>query len=70
MILVNPRGTTQECSGCGEVVPKSLAIRVHECPHCGLRLDRDLNAALNILGRGLASVGIRPVEAPAFRRGE
>lgn len=55
--LVNPRGTTQMCSGCGEIVPKDLSVRVHDCPHCGLRIDRDLNAALNILGRGLASIG-------------
>lgn len=46
--LVNPRGTTQLCSGCGEVVPKTLADRIHACPHCGLVLDRDLNAAKNI----------------------
>ncbi|MEO8392060.1 MAG: transposase [Chloroflexota bacterium] len=70
VVLVNPRGTTQECSGCGQVVPKDLRVRVHDCPYCGLKIDRDLNAALNILGRGLASVGHRPVEAPAFRRGE
>jgi transposase len=47
----------QECSGCGEIVPKDLSARIHNCPHCGLKLDRDLNAALNILGRGLASIG-------------
>lgn len=57
VIQINPRGTTQECSGCGEVVPKDLSVRVHDCPHCGLKIDRDLNAALNILGRGLASIG-------------
>ncbi|MFN8374467.1 MAG: transposase [Anaerolineae bacterium] len=57
VMLVNPRGTTQECSGCGKFVPKDLSVRVHECPHCGLKIDRDLNAALNILRRGLASVG-------------
>jgi putative transposase len=56
LVLVNPRGTTQACSGCGQVVPKGLRIRVHDCPHCGLRIDRDLNAALNILARGLASL--------------
>jgi len=56
VILVNPRGTTQQCSRCGEVVPKSLSERVHACPHCGLELDRDHNAALNILARGLACV--------------
>lgn len=68
--LVNPRGTTQICSGCGVVVPKDLSVRVHDCPHCGLRLDRDHNAALNILARGLASIGIQSVEAPGFSRGE
>jgi len=57
VVLVNPRGTTQECSSCGEVVPKDLSVRVHDCPHCGLKIDRDLNASLNILARGLASVG-------------
>lgn len=57
VVLVNPRGTTQQCSGCGEVVPKDLSVRVHDCPHCGLKLDRDLNAARNILARGLASIG-------------
>jgi len=49
----DPRGTTQECSGCGEIVPKDLSVRVHECPHCGLKLDRDHNAAINILALGL-----------------
>lgn len=63
VVLVNPSGTTQGCSGCGTVVPKDLSVRVHDCPHCGLKLDRDLNAALNILARGLASVGSRPRSA-------
>ena len=56
-VFVNPRNTTQACSGCGEIVPKDLSVRIHDCPHCGLKIDRDLNAALNILARGLASVG-------------
>ena len=55
--LVNPRGTTQECSSCGQVVPKDLSVRIHDCPTCGLKISRDLNAALNILARGLASIG-------------
>lgn len=54
--LVNPRGTTQMCSGCGETVPKDLRVRKHDCPYCGLKLGRDHNAALNILARGLASL--------------
>jgi putative transposase len=62
-VLVNPRGTTQTCSGCGEVVPKDLSVRTHDCPHCFLKLDRDLNAALNILARGLASLPVRGIEA-------
>lgn len=57
VVLVNPRGTTQQCSDCGAVVPKGLSVRVHDCSHCGLKLDRDLNAARNILARGLASIG-------------
>jgi putative transposase len=60
IVLVDPRGTTQECSGCGEIVPKDLSVRVHECPHCGLKLNRDHNAALNILARGLSSLGESP----------
>jgi putative transposase len=51
IVFVNPKGTTQECSRCGTVVPKTLAVRVHNCPSCGLVLDRDLNAAYNILKR-------------------
>jgi putative transposase len=60
VVRVDPRGTTQECSGCGEIVHKDLSVRVHQCPHCGLVLDRDENAALNILARGLACVGSIP----------
>ena len=49
--LVNPKNTTQICSGCGKIVPKTLADRTHNCSHCGLEIDRDLNAAKNILSR-------------------
>ena len=52
LIQVDPRGTTQNCSRCGEQVKKSLSDRIHECPICGLKMDRDHNAALNILARG------------------
>ncbi len=52
LIQVNPRNTTKNCSKCGEHVKKTLSERIHECPSCGLVLDRDLNAALNILARG------------------
>ncbi|HLY30451.1 MAG TPA: transposase, partial [Ktedonobacterales bacterium] len=46
--------TSQDCSGCGERVPKSLSVRTHVCPFCGLVMDRDENAANNILRAGQA----------------
>jgi len=49
LVKVNPAGTTQRCSACGEHVPKTLAERLHNCPACGLVLGRDLNAARNVL---------------------
>lgn len=57
VVEVDPRGTSQDCSGCGARTPKSLRVRVHACPHCGLRLHRDHNAALNILQRAQARMG-------------
>jgi putative transposase len=47
-VLVKPDGTSQICFGCGVTVKKSLSTRVHNCPACGLSLNRDFNAALNI----------------------
>jgi putative transposase len=52
-VPVNPRGTTKRCSGCETEVPKALWDRVHRCPRCGLVIDRDHNAAINILSEGL-----------------
>lgn len=52
IVAVDPRHTTQACSACGTLVPKGLGDRVHACA-CGLVLDRDHNAAINILARGL-----------------
>ena len=60
VVLVDPAYTSQDCSGCGERVKKDLSVRVHQCPQCGLEIDRDLNAALNILARGLACIGSNP----------
>ncbi len=53
VVEVNPAYTSQDCSSCGERVPKALKERVHFCPCCGLRLDRDTNAAMNILTLGM-----------------
>jgi len=47
-IEVNPKNTSQTCSGCGKKVPKNLSDRIHNCPHCKLSMDRDQNAAINI----------------------
>jgi putative transposase len=55
-IAVNPQYTSQECSSCGVMVKKSLSVRTHTC-QCGCVLDRDHNAARNILHRGLGTVG-------------
>lgn len=54
VFTVNPHNTSQRCSCCGEIVPKDLSVRVHQCPNpdCRLTIDRDVNAALNILGLG------------------
>lgn len=52
VVKVNPNGTSQRCSQCGEKVQKSLAVRIHCCPSCGLKIDRDLNASINLLHDG------------------
>jgi len=57
VVLVNPRYTSQKCSRCGMIVKKTLSERVHNCPHCGLMMDRDQNAAINIMRLGLQSQG-------------
>jgi putative transposase len=54
VVFVDPDGTTKECSSCGEVVEKELGERQHSCPSCGLSIDRDLNASINILNRATA----------------
>ncbi len=53
VVGVSPQHTTQDCSGCGERVRKTLSVRTHVCPRCGLVLDRDENAAHNILHKAL-----------------
>lgn len=51
VVAVNAHNTSQECSGCGVLVPKERGEHEHHCPECGLVLDRDVNAARNILLR-------------------
>ena len=57
LVLVDPRNTSQRCSGCGVMVRKSLAERQHVCGGCGLDIDRDHNAAINVLQLALALAG-------------
>jgi putative transposase len=74
VIAVPPAYTSQDCSGCGVRVEKSLSIRTHICPSCGLVLDRDENAARNIQWAGQALRGLAGVlagtnrESPASTR--
>jgi putative transposase len=56
-VAVPPYYTSQNCSACGTLVKKALSVRTHQCSHCGTVLDRDHNAALNILAIGLSRVG-------------
>jgi len=55
-IAVPPQYTSQNCSGCGALVKKSLSVRTHICK-CGVVLDRDENAAINILIKALQILG-------------
>jgi IS605 OrfB family transposase len=70
---IPPAYTSQDCSGCGERISKSLSVRTHACTNCGLILDRDANAARNILASGragpsganVAGCGERSLRSPA-----
>lgn len=53
VVEVCAHNTSQDCSNCGEKVPKKLHIRWHNCPYCGCSLDRDHNAAINIKNRAV-----------------
>ncbi|BAB76164.1 RNA-guided endonuclease InsQ/TnpB family protein [Anabaena sp. FACHB-709] len=55
-VAVNPAYTTSQCSNCGAVVKKSLSTRTHVC-ECGFVMDRDWNAAINILKLALGTTG-------------
>ena len=67
MEAVNPAYTSQDCSGCGKRIWKSLSVRTHVCTHCGLILDRDENAAKNMLWRGQRLRGVAGMPAALNR---
>ena len=58
VVQVDPRGTSTECAACGVETRKPLWMREHSCPACGFELDRDWNASLNVLSRGLDKLGV------------
>ena len=58
VVPVKPENTTLDCASCGSSVYKPLWVREHSCPTCGFETDRDWNAALNVLSRGLAKLGV------------
>jgi putative transposase len=64
-VAVNPAYTSQTCSQCKHRQKMPLDVRVFDCPCCHVQLDRDLNAALNILALGLQGIGNQSVEALA-----
>ena len=72
VVLVDPRHTSRECSRCGNIKEDlELSDRIYHCNACGLTMDRDLNAAINIRNRGIAKVGrgtpeVTPVETGAL----
>ncbi len=64
-VTVAPHYTSIKCSNCGEKVEKTLSTRTHKCHRCGFVLDRDWNAALNILKLALSTVGHTGTSTPA-----
>ena len=65
VIGVSPAFTSQDCSACGTRVKKSLSVRTHICPGCGLVLDRDHNAAITILERAYRTWGHQETGTPS-----
>jgi len=65
---ISPYNTSQKCSRCNNLVKKSLAQRTHNCPFCGLKIDRDHNAAKNIKQKGLDSLPLEWREVTPLER--
>lgn len=58
VVQVDPKNTSQLCSTCGKIVEKKLSTRTHNCKNCGLKINRDHNAAINVLALGLQSISL------------
>lgn len=69
-VAVPPHYTSQNCSQCGTTVKKSLSVRTHVCQNCGHTEDRDINAAKNILQRGLEKIGRGAAESNTLQESD
>ena len=58
VVQVEARGTSKKCASCGVETAKPIWVREHSCPSCGFETDRDANAAMNVLQRGFAELGL------------
>ena len=63
IVKVKPQGTSQICSICGEIVPKTLSVRIHNCPYCGSVMGRDFNSSINIKKLGQSFQDLIPTIA-------
>ena len=76
IVKVDPKGTTQQCSGCGGFPPSplGLSVRVYSCVHCGMTKSRDENAGMNIKQRGLnileAQINQTGCISPTLQKGQ
>ena len=67
VVRVNPRHTSMKCNSCGNIQNMPLYRRLYSCRSCGLNIDRDYNASLNILGEGLAVAGGESSDFPMIQ---
>ena len=65
MVLVDPRFTSQRCSGCGVVATKNRQLKQYSCATCGMTEDADVNAARNVLHKALAGRRESVIRLPA-----
>ncbi len=65
VIEVSPRNTSKTCSRCGHVNKKFKDERMFTCPKCGLKLDRDLNASINIAKKGMEKFKLSALKGEA-----
>ncbi|EQD34275.1 transposase, IS605 OrfB family, partial [mine drainage metagenome] len=72
VVMVDPRHTSQKCSRCGNIKHDlKLSDRIYHCNICDFTIDRDLNAAINVLNEGMKQIGrgtpkFTPVEIGAL----